>query len=256
MRVRLNSTAVAAHHVGSPDSATEVDVTYVRDGRAQRVRGAALRARVLQRDHPELTPELPARQKDALIYGVKTPLVYTNVLVRNWRAFQKLGVSHVYSPSALSRAHVPRLPRQSGPVSGIRARPTSRSSLHHVRVPCKPGLPRRDQHRAGRGELLQTSFEMFERQTRDQLGRSLGAGGFDPARDIQAITVNRWPHGYADFGDPLTDPDWKDDERPWVVGRQRFGRIAIANSDAGHEAETQAAIDQAHRAVHDLVGAG
>jgi spermidine dehydrogenase len=101
-------------------------------------------------------------------------------------------------------------------------------------MPCKPGLPRRDQHRAGRGELLQTTFEAFERRTRDQLGRMLGGGGFDPARDIQAITVNRWPHGYADFGDPLNDPEWKtDEEKPWVIGRQRFGRIAIANSDAG-----------------------
>ena len=125
--------------------------------------------------------------------------------------------------------------------------------LHHVRVPCKPGLPRRDQHRAGRGELLQTTFETFERRTRDQLGRMLGGGGFDPAKDIEAITVNRWPHGYADFGDPLTDPEWTtDEEKPWVIGRQRFGRIAIANSDAGADAYTHAAIDQAWRAVNEL----
>jgi spermidine dehydrogenase len=101
--------------------------------------------------------------------------------------------------------------------------------VHHVRIRRKPGLPRRNQHRAGRGELLQTTFEMFERQTRSPLARILGGGGFDPARDIQAVTVNRWPHGYADFGDPLTDPEWtSDDEKPWIIGRQRFGRIAVA----------------------------
>ena len=69
--------------------------------------------------------------------------------------------------------------------------------VHMMRTPCKPGLPSHDQHRAGRTELFQTSFETFERNIRDQLARSLGAGGFDPARDIAAITVNRWPHGYA-----------------------------------------------------------
>ena len=44
-------------------------------------------------------------------------------------------------------------------------------------------------------------------------------------------------------------------ERPHVVGRARFGRIAIANSDSGGGAYTDVAIDQAHRAVTELVGA-
>ena len=126
--------------------------------------------------------------------------------------------------------------------------------LHVLRTPCKPGIPnRREQHRAGRVELLQTTFETFERNFRDELGRSLSGGGFDPARDIEAITVNRWPHGYADEGDALNDPDWSSDaERPWVIARQKFGRIAIANSDAARRAYTDAAIDQAYRAVQEL----
>ena len=82
----------------------------------------------------------------------------------------------------------------------------------------------------------------------------LGSAGFDPARDIEGITVNRWPHGYAWFVNPLSSPDYEDDEIPYVVGRQRFGRIAIANSDAGGEAYVDCAIDQAHRAVEDLAG--
>ena len=97
------------------------------------------------------------------------------------------------------------------------------------------------------------SFETFERNIRDQLGRILGDGGFDPARDIEAITVNRWPHGYAGGANDLYDPDWGYDEAPWVVGRQRFGRIAIANSDAGAISLTQCAFDQAHRAVQELI---
>jgi spermidine dehydrogenase len=35
----------------------------------------------------------------------------------------------------------------------------------------------------------------------------LAPAGFDPARDIVAITVNRWPHGYAYEYNPLWDPE-------------------------------------------------
>ncbi len=97
------------------------------------------------------------------------------------------------------------------------------------------------------------SFETFERTIRDQMARALGEGGFDPARDIEAIFVNRWPHGYAGAGNDLYDPDWGYDEAPWVLGRKRFGRIAIANSDAAATSMTQAAFDQAHRAVQELI---
>jgi spermidine dehydrogenase len=123
-----------------------------------------------------------------------------------------------------------------------------------MRVPNKPGLPSHDQHRAGRIDLYNTTFETFERKIRDQLARTLGAGGFDPARDIAAITVNRWPHGYAYEYNSLWDSFWLDGgEQPCVVARQPFGRIAIANSDAGAYAYTDGAIDQAHRAVTELL---
>jgi hypothetical protein len=35
----------------------------------------------------------------------------------------------------------------------------------------------------------------------------LAGGGFDPAEDIAAITVNRWGHGYAYPGDYPFDPN-------------------------------------------------
>lgn len=124
--------------------------------------------------------------------------------------------------------------------------------LFLLRTPCSPGLSQREQYRAGRAELLRTPFSTFERNIRDQLGRMLGPGGFDPARDIEGITVNRWAHGYAYLYNPLFDPDWSEEEKPWVVGRKPFGRIAIANSDAAATAYADAAIDQAFRAVNEL----
>ena len=110
------------------------------------------------------------------------------------------------------------------------------------------------QHRAGRTELLSTTFATFERLIRQQLGAILGPGGFDPARDIRAITVNRWPHGYAYQYNSLWDPFWLEGgETPCQVARRPFGRIAIANADAGAYAYTDCAIDQARRAVDELL---
>ncbi len=132
--------------------------------------------------------------------------------------------------------------------------PTEPIVLHLSKSACRPGLPIRDQHPAGRRELLSTSFETIERSIRDSLGRALGTGGFDPARDILGITVNRWPHGYAYQYNSLADDFWLNGgEQPCVVARRKFGRIAIANADAGAYSYTDAAIDHAHRAVAELL---
>jgi spermidine dehydrogenase len=133
------------------------------------------------------------------------------------------------------------------------SKPEEPMVLFMLRTPCKPGLPMRDQFRAGRMELMDTPFEKFELKVRDQLLRMLGGAGFDPAHDIQGITVNRWAHGYAYTPNSLFDPDWKEEEKPWVIGRRPFGKIAIANSDAGASAYSDVAIDQAWRAVGEIL---
>ena len=130
--------------------------------------------------------------------------------------------------------------------------------LHLTRVPGQPGLSAREQFAAGKRDLLATSFETFERNIRDQLGRMLGDGGFDPARDIAAITVNRWPHGYAYGYDADTDRvafepgQWPVEKRHWIKASRRFGNISIAATDAASNAMTESAIEEAHRAVADL----
>src|SRR5437899_1093986 len=48
---------------------------------------------------PYLVPDLPAAQKDALAFGIKGPLVYTSVAVKNWTAFQKLSVASINAPT-------------------------------------------------------------------------------------------------------------------------------------------------------------
>jgi spermidine dehydrogenase len=195
------------------------------------------------------------KQKKALAYGVKVPLVYTNVLLRNWTSFQKLGISRVTCPGGYHHSLSLDFPVSMGEYK-FSASPEEPIVVHLVKVPGRPGLPLREQYRMGRYELLATKFEKYERETRDLLNRILQPGGFDPARDIEAITVNRWPHGYAYEYNAIDEPDWKEEDKPCVVGRQPFGRISIANSDAAGDAYVNPAVDQAHRAVQEVLARG
>ena len=252
VRIRLNSTVVSARHAGDPRSADEVQVTYVQDGKTYRARAGACVMACYNAVVPYLCPEIPDEQRAALKLAVRKPYVYTNVLVRNWTAFHELGVSSINSPGSYHQSIMLDWGTSLGDYKRAEG-PEEPMVIHMQRVPIMPGLPARDQFRAGREDLLATTFETFERHIRDQLGRTLANGGFDPARDIEAITVNRWPHGYAGAPNDLYDPEWGYDEAPFVVGRKRFGRITIANSDAAAVSLTSAAFDQAHRAVQELL---
>ena len=252
IRLRLNSTVVGVENIGAPASAKEVEISYATGGQVFKVRAKGCVLACWNMMIPYLCPDLPEAQKEALHYLVKVPLVYASIGIGNWKSFQKLGVQRISGPgcywSDISLNWAVNMGEYRSPMS-----PEEPVLLHLSRAPCKPGLPAREQHKTGRYELLTTSFEVFERKIREQLARTLQGGGFDPARDIEAITVNRWPHGYGYEYNPLFDSDWPEDQRPNVIGRKQFGRITIANTDSAATAYTDTAIDQAHRAVNELL---
>jgi spermidine dehydrogenase len=251
VRIRLNSTAVRVEHIGQA-AQREVQVTYSRGGALHTVRGAKCVLACWNFVIPYICPELPAEQRDALAYEVKVPIVYTNVALTNWNPFVKLGVQSIYAPGAYHSFVGLDLPVSIGRYRCSQS-PGQPVVVHMMRTPCSPGLPARDQHNAGRAELLGTTFETFERKIREQLARMLGPGGFDPARDVAAITVNRWPHGYAYEYNSLFDRFWLEGgPTPCERARKPFGCIAIANADAGAYAYTDGAVDQAFRAVREL----
>ena len=251
-RIRLSSPVCRVQHDGDPDHSRGVRVAYVQAGKTYAVRGRHCILACWNAMIPSLMPEIPQRQKEALAYPVKVPMMYTNVLLKRWTAFRKLGVSNINAPG-MYHPYVNLDPGTTmGGYSGITT-PDEPILVHLVRNPNKPGLPRKEQNRIGQQELLSMTFADFELQIRKQLGRMLGPGGFDPAEDIAAITVNRWPHGYAYTYDTLEDPDVPPEQRPHVIGRQRFGRVTIANADAGAAAFTNQAMDEAHRAVQELL---
>ena len=252
VRIRLNSTAVRIRNLGDPASAKQVEVIYGRDHKAYRVRANGAVLACWNMVIPYMCPELPEEQKAALDYGVKVPLVYTVVALRNRTAFDKLDIREVSCPGMYHSSLGLDQPINIGDYKFPQA-VQDPILVRMLRTPCQPGLPAREQQRIGHYELLATSFETFERNIRDQLARVLGEGGLDPGRDITAITVNRWPHGYAYEYNPLWDPDWPEGQRPCDLARKAFGRITIANSDAAAAAYTDQAIDQAHRAVRELL---
>ena len=252
VRLRLNSTVVNVRHSALANSAEEVTIAYERAGKLHTVTAKNCVLACYNGMIPYLCPELPEAQSQALSYLVKAPLVYTHVAIANWTSFHKLGIRQIVAPASYHTYAALDFPVSLGQYE-FPSKPEEPMVLFLLRTPCKPGLPMRAQYRAGRAELLRTPFATFERNIRDQLGRMLGAAGFEPARDIRGITVNRWAHGYAYTPNSLFDPEWKDGEQPWVIGRKPFGRIAIANSDAGASAYTDVAIDQAHRAVAELL---
>jgi spermidine dehydrogenase len=252
VRIRLNSTVVHVQNTTNANATQQVQVAYMRGGKLRTVSGKNCVLACYNGMIPYICPDVPAEQSKALSYLVKSPLVYTHVALRNWEPFAKLNVHHIVAPAGYHTYTALDFPVSLGSYK-FSSTPKEPAVLFMLRTPCKPGLNHREQSRAGRRELLDTPFETFERNIRDQLQRMLASAGFDSARDIQGITVNRWAHGYAFARNPLFDPDWKEDEKPWVIGRKRVGRIAIANSDAGASAYTNVAIDQAWRAVGDLL---
>lgn len=249
VRIRLSSTAVDVQHTADGKA---VDVTYVRGGNPERVRGRHVILACYNNIVPHLCREVPEEQREALEYPSKVPLVYISVAVRHWQPFARLGYHSFYVPRPeLMHSFGLDFPVSMGGYEYARdaAQPTV---IHGTYVPTVPdrGLVAREQHTAGRRRLYEMSFDDFEQGIVSQMSGALSGGGFDAARDIAAITVNRWPHGYAyeynDYSDP---PEWDRNHGPHVAGRARIGRISIANSDAAAYAYVNGAIDAAVRAV-------
>jgi spermidine dehydrogenase len=248
VRIRLQSTVIDVRQRGET-----VSLGYVRGGKPHRVTAKHAVLACFHMMIPYLMPELPQAQREALALNVKTPLVYTNVVTRNWQPWITLKVSDIAAPTCFFSHVALDFPVDLGGYRHPRD-PAGPIVLHLVHVPGAPnsGLDARAQFHIGQAKLLAMTFADFEARIHDQLDRMLGAGGFASGRDIAAITVNRWPHGYGYVANSLFDADDYDD-RVLKVARQPRGRVAIANSDAAGDAYAHLAINEAARAVQELL---
>ena len=248
VRLRLESTVI---NVADDDDGPLV--TYVNDGQVVRVKAKHSILACYHAIIPHLCPDLPEEQKAAQKYQVKRPLLVTNVLLRDSKAIDRLDLSGAYCPG---RLHGAVWVVKGVDTVGYRhdwddAGPVPIMFWGSI-TPPDASVAVKEQHRASRAALLAMTFGDFEREVRTVLDGMLGPAGFDVQDDILAITVNRWPHGYAYGYLDLWDPEWPVGEAPHEIARRPFGSITIANSDAGAEANTHGAIDQARRAVAEL----
>ncbi|WP_055049622.1 NAD(P)-binding protein [Devosia sp. A16] len=256
-RLRLNASVVKVAHDGDPASVESVTVSYVEGGKLKTVSAKQVVLACWHRVIPYLTDEISPDQVTALNDQIKVPLIYTNVLLNNWRAFKEAGISGFDAPGLFFDGASMDFPVSIGDYK-FADTPDDPIVLHlsKVVVTGETGMSAREQAQAGRQLLTTISFEDMERHIRDMLSRALAGTGFDAARDIEAITCNRWSHGYAlEYMRPW-DAFWPDGPLPVETARQGWGRIAIANSDSGAYAYAHSAIDQAARAVDELLGGG
>ena len=250
LRIRLNSTVVNAAHTGNGKA---VDVTYVHGGDAHTVRGKKCIMACYNSAIPYICSELPDEQRNGLAYNVKITLTYTKVMIPNWRAFAELGMRFVFYTNDFFKQVELDYPVSIGDYNFSKS-PDDPMVLHMCYVPYFGDIQGPEQWRAGRRKLLETPFSTFEHHVRDQLDQALSGAGFDAERDITAITVNRWAHGYSYSPGLLWEPKYATEaDKPWVKGRKPFGRITIANSDAGAAANTNSAIVHSYRAVQEAL---
>ena len=252
--VRLNSTVINVQN--SKSAGGPVTVSYIRDNQLERVSASKCVLACNSNVIPFICSELPAKQKEALAFQVKVPILYTNVAVKNWQAWKNLGIGAMVCPGSYHIVSMLDFPVSYGDYQ-FSKNENEPIIVHMERFPhvYGSGLSAREQYKRGRYELLTTPFETIERNVRDQLQQSLEDGGFNASEDIVGITVNRWSHGYSYWYNPLFDTvydDYNDPRYPHILGRKRHGNIVIANSDSAANAMLESAIEEAYRAINEI----
>jgi spermidine dehydrogenase len=242
VRIRLNSTAVNVVHAGSPGSSGDVFVSYINDNRQYRVKAGAVVMACYNMIIPRIVSGLPEEQAAALKLQGKSPLQYTTVGLRNWRAMKELGIGVAMSPGNMHQAVLMDFPVSMGGYEYART-PDDPCVIQMICCPYgEVGAPVLEQFREARYRMLSLQFADYEQEIRRHLTGMLPGELFDFDRDVASISVNRWAHGYTTGGPG-------DSTR---IGRQPFGRVTIANADSAPGADAKTAIMMAHRAVSEL----
>lgn len=248
INIRLSSTVV---NVKNEDN--KVVVTYVRNGKTMRIGSKHSVLACFHSIIPHICPELPSHQKKAQQYQVKHPMLVTNVLVKNSKALDILGISGAYCPGRMhAKVFMTKGVNTVGYQPDYKKDEAVPLMFWGMMEPPERNVPIHDQLRGARNTLFQKKFEDFEREVRTVLDGLLGPAGFNVTEDILAITVNRWSHGYSYGYLDLWDKKYKKGEAPHEIAREPVGNISIANCDAAASAYTQSAIEEAFRAVDEL----
>ena len=251
VRMRLNSTAVSIEHTSQVNGNEQIQITYAKNGELNKLKAKAVVMATGGWVNRNVLKDLPSEYHGAYGKFGHSPVLVANVALTNWRFLERLGVSAAIWPEGFGFTCNIRRPMivdgKSQPLH-----PDKPIVLTFYTPIFKPGLERKEQGAVGRAELLSTSFTDYERQIREQMTIMFSAGGFDPAKDIAGIILNRWGHAYVNpdlgfmFGADgnIAPPD---------VIREPYGRIAIGHSELrGHQYWSGAA-GEGRRAVEALL---
>ncbi|MET8863546.1 hypothetical protein ABZW11_11365 [Nonomuraea sp. NPDC004580] len=217
--VRWSSPVVSVR-----DGAGAATVGYFDGHRVRTVEAGAVVLACWSAAVPYLVPGLPEERRRALSRAVRVPLLRAEVRLSDPAAWRRLGVRRVRWTGAYWCA----------------AEFAAPDLVRLLATPCRSELGPDAGSAAGRRELFRTPYEVLEHTVRDQLTRLLGPAGFDPGRGVAAITVHRWGHALAPQYCRPWHPFHPDGPSPADAARGRFGRIAIAGSDAGDDAAVRA----------------
>jgi spermidine dehydrogenase len=243
-RLRLNSTVVDVRHNGNVASADQVRVRYVAEGSTFEVSANNVIMACYNVMIPHIVTDLPEVQAEALSQQMKSPLIYTTIGLRNWRAFKEQGLGLAMCPGNMHQTLFVDFPVSLGGYQYTQS-PDDPCVIQMISCPYSEelGKPRSEQYKEARYRMLGRQFSDYEAEIREHLSGMLSSQYFDFDREVASVTVNRWAHGYtvAGPGDSVK------------IGRQPFGRIAIANSDSAPNADAIAALEMGYRAVHELV---
>ena len=251
-RIRLDSTAVWVKHDGDPAKSEFVTVAYERAGKTYRVKARSVVMAGGSWTTRHIVRDLPADRVQAYSQFYRTPCMMANVAVRNWRFLYKMGISGCQWFEGLGNYMQVRKLATCGadtPTIG----PDSPTVLSVKVLYSYPGQPTEQQGHMGRAELISTPFREYERQIRQQFTDMFAHSGFDAARDIAGIILNRWGHAYLS---PAPGFFFGKDGKPApgdVLRAAPFGRIAFANTDLSGVADHRSSIIEADRAVGQLL---
>ncbi|MGC1451441.1 MAG: FAD/NAD(P)-binding protein [Candidatus Sulfotelmatobacter sp.] len=251
-RIRLDSTAVWVKHDGDPAKSEFVTVAYTRGGKTYRVRARTVVMAGGSWTTRHIVRDLPADRAAAYSQFYRTPCMMANVAVRNWRFLYKMGISGCQWFEGLGNYIQVRKLATCGADSPTIG-PDSPTVLTLKVLYTHPGQPTEQQGHLGRAELISTPFREYERQIRQQFTEMFARSGFDAARDIAGIILNRWGHAYLS---PAPGFFFGKDGQPApgdVLRAAPFERIAFANTDLSGVADHRSSIIEADRAVGQLL---
>jgi spermidine dehydrogenase len=242
-RIRLNSTVVDVRHGGDPKSSSDVLVSYINDNKSYQVNAKSVVMACYNMIIPHIVSGLPEKQAAALRLQGKSPMQYTSVGLKNWRAMKELGIGLAMSPGNMHQAVLMDFPVTMGGYEYTKT-PDDPCAIQMISCPYGEtvGAPKLEQFREARYRMLALQFKDYEQEVRSHLSGMLPQDLFDFDRDVESISVNRWAHGYTTGGPG-------DSTR---IGRQPFGRIAIANADSAPDADAKSAVMMGYRAVNEL----